>query len=110
MPTEMDGVIQYSVDELKGLLTTGTARVIDVRTDEEYEEGHIPGIPLRTMQTLLDWVGELDRDESYVFVCRSGSRSQRVASYLKEQGFSHVANYAGGMMAWNGEVKSGTAP
>lgn len=108
MPSEQDGIAQYTTDELKEILESKSAQVVDVRTEEEYEEGHIPGVPLKSMQTLPEWVGTLEQSDSYVFVCRSGARSQRVASYLKQMGFEKVANYAGGMMAWNGPVESGS--
>jgi rhodanese-related sulfurtransferase len=50
---------------------------------------------------------QLDKEESYLFVCRSGNRSQNVALYLQNQGFQNVQNYFGGMLAWDGEVKNG---
>jgi rhodanese-related sulfurtransferase len=104
MAFEQGGVNQVSVDELKELLKDGKTQVIDVRTEEEYREGHIPNIPLRTMQELPEWVEDLNPAESYVFVCRSGSRSQKVAMYLKHNGFDKVANYNGGMLVWDGDV------
>ncbi|MBX5436174.1 MAG: rhodanese-like domain-containing protein [Alicyclobacillaceae bacterium] len=110
MAAEKDGIPQYSVDEVKDILAQGKARVIDVRTEEEYVSGHIPGVPLRPMQEVQDWMGELDPNEAYVFVCRSGNRSQQVALFLKQQGFSRVANCAGGMLAWNGDVREGREP
>lgn len=106
VPFELDGVMQYSKEELKDLLEQQSARVIDVRTAEEYAEGHIPGVPLKPMQDVMDWMGELNPADSYVFVCRSGGRSQQVAAFLQEHGFAHVANYAGGMLGWDGEVEA----
>ncbi|MCL6548807.1 MAG: rhodanese-like domain-containing protein [Alicyclobacillus sp.] len=105
-----DGIVQYSIDEVKEILANHSAQVIDVRTAEEYAAGHIPGVPLRPMQEVAEWQGELDPDQAYVFVCRSGSRSQRVAQYLKEQGFDRVANCSGGMLAWDGDVREGMEP
>lgn len=110
MPSELDGVVQYDKDELKEILRTGAATVIDVRTDEEYTEGHIPGVPLHSLQTLQDWESGLDPTTPYVFVCRSGTRSQKVALHLQANGFSQVANYKGGMLAWDGDVKTGDTP
>jgi rhodanese-related sulfurtransferase len=104
MAFEQDGITQYTADELKCMLQDGQIKVIDVRTEEEYQEGHIPNIPLHPMQTLPEWMEELNPDASYVFVCRSGTRSQRVAQFLKQNGFAHVANYNGGMLGWTGDV------
>jgi rhodanese-related sulfurtransferase len=106
VPFDLDGIVQYDKEELKTILENQSARVIDVRTSEEYEAGHIPNVPLRPMQDVMDWVDELNPDESYVFVCRSGSRSQRVAAFLKENGFANVSNFSGGMLGWDGDVES----
>ncbi|GMA52495.1 rhodanese-like protein [Alicyclobacillus contaminans] len=105
MAYEKDGVTQYSKDELKSILREQSATVIDVRTEEEYAAGHIPGVPLKPMQELLDWMTELNPEAPYVFVCRSGNRSQKVATYLKQNGFSNVGNFDGGMLAWDGDLE-----
>lgn len=102
---DRNGIRQYSADELKDILKNESAHVIDVRTPEEFAEGHIPGVPLKSMQDIGDWMGELDSQASYVLVCRSGARSQRVAEFLKSNGFEDVANYDGGMLAWDGELQ-----
>lgn len=108
MSHEQDGIVQYTVQELKEILADKSIKVIDVRTQEEYEEGHIPNIPLRSMQDIMDWEHEISHDESYVFVCRSGARSQRVAAYFQQNGFHNVANYSGGMLVWDGEITTGS--
>ncbi|MCL6518119.1 rhodanese-like domain-containing protein [Alicyclobacillus sp.] len=104
MPYEREGIVQYSADELKRILRDGTARVIDVRTEEEYANGHIPGVPLKPMQRVAEWMDELDPNEAYVFICRSGNRSQKVAQFLRQSGFDRVANFDGGMLAWDGDL------
>jgi rhodanese-related sulfurtransferase len=105
MAYEKDGIVQYSVHEVQEILRTKAAQVIDVRTEEEYKEGHIPSVPLRPMQEIFEWMWQLNPDEAYVFVCRSGNRSQQVAMYLKQNGFERVANMEGGMLLWDGEVE-----
>ncbi|MCL6631286.1 MAG: rhodanese-like domain-containing protein [Alicyclobacillus herbarius] len=110
MATERNGVAQYSSDELKQILKEGTVQVIDVRTPEEYASGHIPGIPLRPMEAVAKWIEDLNPNESYVFVCRSGNRSQRVAEFLKANGFKRIGNFDGGMLAWDGDIKTGSNP
>jgi rhodanese-related sulfurtransferase len=105
MATEKNGVIQYSLEELKGILTNGITKPIDVRTLEEYNEGHIPGVPLLPMQEVMEWVNELDKGQDYVIICRSGNRAQRVAEYLKQNGVEKVSNFDGGMLIWDGEIE-----
>ncbi|MDQ0188462.1 rhodanese-like domain-containing protein [Alicyclobacillus cycloheptanicus] len=110
VPRELDGIPQYSWEEVRRLVSEGAYQWIDVRTPEEYEEGHVPGIPLKPMQEVTDWMGELDKNQHYVFVCRSGGRSQKVAQFLKANGFMHVANCEGGTLAWPGELNVGKEP
>lgn len=102
---ERDGIQQYTTDELKAILQNDKIQVIDVRLPEEYAAGHIPNVPLKPMQNVAEWIDELNPEQSYVFVCRSGNRSQRVAQFLQSNGFTHVANYDGGMLAWDGELE-----
>jgi rhodanese-related sulfurtransferase len=110
MPFERDNIPQYTVHELKDILKNKSAYVIDVRTPEEYAAGHIPGVPLHPLQEIDEWSKALDPKASYVFVCRSGGRSQKAALYLRSCGFEQVANFDGGMLAWSGELKSGMEP
>ncbi|WP_144450201.1 rhodanese-like domain-containing protein [Halalkalibacter nanhaiisediminis] len=109
MAFEQDGIIQVEEDELKELLKSKNSDpiIIDVREPFEYEEAHIPGLPLIPMQTIPNMIDQLDKDASYLFVCRSGSRSQNVAMYMQHQGFKNVRNYAGGMLGWSGETTTG---
>ncbi|WP_067933668.1 rhodanese-like domain-containing protein [Alicyclobacillus kakegawensis] len=108
MAFDHNGIPQYSPQEVRTILSQRTVQVIDVRTPEEYESGHIPGVPLHPMQEVTDWMEQLDPADEYIFVCRSGNRSQRVAEFLKANGFSRVGNLAGGMLQWDGEVISGS--
>ncbi|WP_059103950.1 rhodanese-like domain-containing protein [Shouchella shacheensis] len=107
MSKTKDGIVQIGTEELKAILASKGEEpiVVDVRGVDEYENGHIPGIPLLPMDTIPSQVDDMDKTKSYVFICRSGKRSQNVAKYLQEQGFTSVRNYDGGMLAWDGEQK-----
>lgn len=75
--------------------------VLDVRTDEEWEGGHIQGARHIFGGWLPDRVDELPRDGvKLAAICASGFRSTVAASVLERAGFSDVANVAGGMDAW----------
>jgi rhodanese-related sulfurtransferase len=79
--------------------------VVDVREDEEVSAGKVPGakhIPLGEVPGRID---ELNQDEHYYLMCRSGGRSGRAAKFLSEKGYN-VTNVAGGMLDWDGEVES----
>ena len=84
---------------------TPNALLVDVRTPEEYAEGHIPGsvnIPLAALPARMDELGELDRP---LFVhCLSGGRSGQAVMFLKREGFTNVKNI-GGINAYTGKVE-----
>jgi len=79
--------------------------IIDVRRPEEYNDnlGHIPKSRLSTLQTdFKSDVKKLDKNKSYLFVCRSGGRSTKAAQMAINHGITQVFNFDGGMLAWNG--------
>ena len=77
--------------------------LIDVRQPEEFhgELGHIPGSKLIVLDTLFDHLSELPKNQTVVFICRSGSRSARAAAMALEEGHESVFNLKGGMILWN---------
>ena len=84
---------------------TAGSVLLDVRTPQEYREGHIPGsqnVPLQQ----LDKVDEVaDNIDTVLYVyCRSGSRSRQAAMLLQHMGYSNVHNI-GGILAYKGEVE-----
>lgn len=108
MPQMIEGVSHIDTTELHDLLESNKdVYIIDVREPDEYTEGHIAGVPLIPMGDIPNVAGELDPSAEYVFICRSGRRSFEVAKFLQKQGFAHVHNYAGGMLAWDDEMTAG---
>lgn len=78
----------------------GGARLVDVRTPEEFASGHLPGAINLPVQDLPERAAEIGPVTQRVVVyCRSGSRSARAARLLKEAGFTAVLN-GGAMAAW----------
>lgn len=85
-------------------LNNSDAVLLDVRTVEEYRQGHIEGslnIPLHNIQDVKHRISALDMP-IYVH-CLSGSRSAQAASALKSMGYTNVANI-GGISAYRGKV------
>ena len=78
--------------------------IIDVREDDEVAEGMIPGAKHIALGTVEERANELDKDQSYIMVCRSGGRSGRASQILEEKGYD-VTNMEGGMMSWEGPTK-----
>lgn len=82
-------------------ITNGSHLFVDVRTDEELEQiaygvNHIH-IPLDDIQERM---GELPKDKNLIIGCRSGGRSAKAYLLLKMQGYAHLYNLKGGMIAW----------
>lgn len=81
-------------------LVAAGARLLDVRSPEEYARGHLPdalNIPVQELDRRLAEVGPADRE--LVVYCRSGHRSSRATEILRQHGFSKVHNL-GPMTAW----------
>ena len=74
--------------------------VLDVRTDEEWREGHLPGALHIMGGYLPERVDEVPRDRRVVLMCGSGYRSTLAASVLERAGLTHLTNLTGGMKAW----------
>ncbi|WP_294474224.1 rhodanese-like domain-containing protein [uncultured Intestinimonas sp.] len=81
------------------------AVLLDVRTAQEYREGHIPGsknVPLQAIHTITSVIEE--KDTPLFVYCYSGARSQQAAGGLKRLGYTQVKNI-GGIAAWKGKVE-----
>jgi len=99
-----NGIPQLSVKDLKRRIDAGEdVYILDVREPYEYRIAQIGGklIPQTDVPNRL---AEIDRDREIIVQCRSGVRSQRIAEFLKQQGYPRVVNLAGGILAWADEI------
>ena len=96
-PDINQGVKEYSATE--------GAVLLDVRTPDEYRQGHIPGsknVPLQSIDKVADMI---DNKATPIFVhCLSGARSRQAAAVLKQMGYTIVKNI-GGISAYAGKVE-----
>lgn len=101
-------VEQISVEQLQSRLEQGTAKplLIDVREPWEFAICHIEGSKLIPMRELPGAISQLDQDQETVIICHTGVRSFSVCLYLKNEGFSKVANLTGGVHAWATNIDS----
>jgi rhodanese-related sulfurtransferase len=76
------------------------AFVLDVRTQEEWNEFHAPNTTLIPLDQLASRLNEVPRDRQVVVVCRSGNRSQQGRDILLNAGFEQVTSMAGGLNEW----------
>ena len=79
------------------------AFVLDVRTQEEWNEYHAPNTTLIPLDQLQARMSELPRDKEIVVVCRSGNRSQQGRDILKQAGYEQVTSMAGGLKTWQAQ-------
>lgn len=107
-PSEGGSYMQISMNEAVEMMETEKDYIIlDVRTIEEYEEGHIPGAICVPNETIGENVIEELPDKGQVILvyCRSGNRSKQAATKLAEQGYTNIYEF-GGIIDWTGEIVS----
>ena len=103
-----DAYADVNVSEFQTLIADPDMQLLDVRTREEFDEGHIAGAVLVDVGD-ADFVDKaaavLDKERPVAVYCRSGRRSARVARLLTDQGFK-VTNLNGGVLAWEDAGKA----
>jgi rhodanese-related sulfurtransferase len=92
----------HTLDQGLDKLIKNGAIILDVRTEKEFETGHIAGSQNISLGTIRERYIELDPNKTYITVCSHGLRSVKVENILKEKGFKNVHN--GG--AWSDLQKS----
>ena len=95
----MNQIEQVPWREWEGWADDNDAVVLDVREPEEWEQGTLPGATRISITEIMDRIDEIPTDRAILCVCRSGGRSQQVATYLAFNGYVDVANLVGGMHA-----------
>ena len=84
------------------------AQVIDVRTDGEFQLGHIPGAKNVPVDTIASAAANWDRNATYVVYCASGARSAEAVKTMASMGFRNIDHFSVGFNGWTGKVESGT--
>ena len=83
----------------KKLVQKSKTVIIDVRTVEEFEAGHMPQTINIPLQVFPDSIDDLKRFEDIILICRSGNRSGKAKILMEERGFKNVYN-GGGWVAF----------
>ena len=81
--------------------------ILDVRTVEEYNEGHIPNAICIPNETIDERITEKlpNKKQLILIYCRSGNRSKQAAEKLKNSGYTNLVEF-GGIIDWNGEIEN----
>jgi len=94
-------------------LNDGNAQILDVRTSDEYQAGHIKNAMLANWidkDEFTERVKYLDKNKPVLVYCASGGRSSQAANWLAGNGFTKVENLKGGFNEWKSEKKPFDAP
>ncbi len=93
-------IMSISPEEVYRIISEGRDHfLLDVRTEEEYNQGHIEGAYLIPVQELENRLNEIPVDKQIIVYCRSGNRSRTAANILMENGFGMVYDM-GGINSW----------
>lgn len=98
----LNNYANVGVDEFQALIADANVQLLDVRAQEEFDEGHIAGAALVDVNDtafVSKAIAILDPQRQVAVYCRSGRRSARAASLLAAQGL-RVTNLDGGVIAW----------
>ena len=93
-----DDVPEIGIEALEEHLRTGRL-VVDVREDDEYHSGHVPGAVHIPLAAVPDRIEVLPAEAPMYVVCAVGGRSARAVRFMRAQGLD-AANVAGGAKAW----------
>ena len=83
------------------------AVILDVRTEDEWNDGIIPkaiNIDIYKGQGFIYQLEELDKSKNYYVYCKSGGRSAQACSIMNQLGFETTYNLMGGFSEWDGPV------
>ena len=94
-------------DWTEKLQADNNAVILDVRTEDEWNDGIIPNainIDIYKGQGFIYQVEELDKSKNYYVYCRSGGRSAQACGIMNQMGFETTYNLMGGFSEWEGPV------
>ena len=102
-----DGVNLVDSNKFEQQTKEPTSQIIDVRTADEFAEGHIQKAVNFDVNSddFITKIATLDKEKPVMVYCRSGGRSAKAAGILKDNGFKQVYDLDGGIMDWNGANK-----
>ena len=106
--TKMENTYQrITQEEAKNMMDTQEVIILDVREQEEFDTGHIPGAVLLSVGTIASDTAAAvipEPDAVVLVYCRSGNRSKTASAALTELGYTHIYEF-GGINTWPYEVE-----
>ena len=102
------GYQKISQEEAKEMMDAGEVLILDVREQDEYDGGHIPGAVLLPLGSISEESAARvipEKDATVLVYCRSGSRSKKAAKALAELGYTGIYEF-GGIRTWTYGIES----
>jgi rhodanese-related sulfurtransferase len=99
---------RVNVAEFGAVIAQPGVQIVDIRTPQEFDDGHIQGavnIPLQ-QSDFADRVARLDPKATYAVYCRSSSRSKAAVAEMRSAGLTTIYELAGGTVAWTADGRS----
>lgn len=96
-------------DWVSQLEADNNAIILDVRTEDEWNDGYIPNainIDIYKGQGFIYEIDQLDKSKNYYVYCKAGGRSEQACNIMNQLGFENTYNLLGGMMQWRGAVET----
>ena len=103
---KLSGIKSVGPLRVTQLVNHDSAQVVDVCTDKEFSEGHIPdavSLPLSSLKADADKKLAKSKDKPVIVSCRSGNRAKSAAKKLSKLGFKDIYILSGGNAAWQKE-------
>ena len=99
-------VSQITIETLKKDVMGKDVQLIDVRTTEEFEQGHIDdaiNINIKDIETFKSKISTLNKNKPIYIYCHKGGRSKKASEILKADGFTEIYDYSGGWSQWSAQ-------
>ncbi len=100
MNVELEKSEFVNIEELKRHLGNKDAQIIDVRTENEYRNGHIKGVGNIALTSLENNLDKINKSKPVIIHCQSGVRAAMAHSILKRNGVENIKIYSGGINEW----------
>ena len=96
-------IVRASLSEFKSRMQEDNTQLLDVRTDDEYNAGHIADAKQIDYFSadFKDQIAQLDKQKPVLIYCASGNRSSKAIDVMKTMGFTEIVELQGGYNAWD---------
>lgn len=94
-----------NIDEFEFFSNHNNSIIIDIRDNESFSQSHIVNAKHLSMDNIMSFIEETDKDTYVLIYCYKGYSSQKIANFLTDSGFINVYSLIGGFNAWKTKFK-----